>query len=113
MTTNSNIKTRKFKALHPCRKARIRQEGRSTIKRHTHNTVAGLEDLTAVILDVTFTLRRLETFLNAIQGDLQKTKDRVDTALDTVNLIRIGPHAYPTNAKPKRIKANGSKKTQN
>jgi hypothetical protein len=109
MKENSNFKTRKFKARHPWHKGKARKERRTTVKRHTHSTIAGLEDLTAVILDVTFTLRRLEVFLNTISGDLRSTQDRVETALDTVNLIRIGPNAYPTNSKPIKVKPNGSK----
>jgi hypothetical protein len=112
MEPNSNFKSRKFKAQYPCRKARINRASQGSPKRHTHNTIAGLEDLTAVLLDVSFALKRLDRFIQAVHTELEHAKDRTDVALDTVNVIRISPHAYPIN-KPKRIKVNGAKKTTN
>jgi hypothetical protein len=112
MAQNFKFKTRKFKAQHPCRKARINRASQGTpTKRHTHNTIAGLEDLTAVLLDVSFALKRLDNFILAIHMEIENAKSRVDTALDTVNVIRISPHAYPVD-RPKR-NANATKKTTN
>lgn len=102
MTINSNFKMRKFKAQYPRLKKPVAKKYARQDKRHTHNTIAGLEDLTAIILDISFTLRRLDTFINTIQSEVYAMQSRTDTALDTVNLTRLGPYAYPIDHCQKR-----------
>jgi hypothetical protein len=80
---------KKFKAVHVI-----------PVKRHTHSTIAGLEDLTAIVLDIVFALRRCETFLQATENEIQTIKERADVAINAINIVRISPHAYPVNERP-------------
>ena len=63
-------------------------ERRELPKRHTYATTAGLEDLTAVLLDIK--LRR------AAENTRRQAEDiRLDQALDIARLVRQGPKEYP------------------
>lgn len=65
-------------------------------KRHTHSTIAGMEDLTAVLVDLHFAIERLKTFVKAIETEVAALEERIDVATDVANIIRSGPEAYPT-----------------
>lgn len=57
-------------------------------KRFTHSTIAGLEDLTAVLIDLHLALQRLDVFIQAVQGEIESIRDRTDVATDITNIIR-------------------------
>lgn len=73
-------------------------------KRHTQSTIAGIEDLTAILVDLHFLLKRIETFITASNSEIAKVQDRLDTALDTANVLRVGPYAYPKNGRSNKRK---------
>jgi len=79
-----------------CRKIYFREE---PVKRHTHSTIAGIEDLTAVLVDISFTAKRLQIFAQALQDEIDQVVIRADNALDITNIVRISPTSYPTNDK--------------
>lgn len=59
--------------------------------RHTHRTAAGIEDATAVLLDIT--------------SELEILMLRVTSALDILRTMRAGPHSYnPDRPAGRRLK---------
>ncbi len=64
-------------------------------KKRTHNDVEGIEDATAVILDL---LKRLEDDSLELEEFALRQKSRIqrgEKALEIVKILREGIHAYP------------------
>ena len=57
-------------------------------KAHTHSTLAGIEDTTAIAIDVAF--------------GLKAEVDRVNTLISKLHKLREGPYAYDKNQKSGR-----------
>lgn len=91
----------------PLKRYPKRKKGKpATTKRHTQSTIVGMDNLTAILLDLHFLLRRLDVFADAIQTEVRTAQERIDLAMDTANIIRVGPYAYPKDGmyRPKRKK---------
>jgi hypothetical protein len=81
----------KAKVMRPKRKP----YHRASNKRHTYNTIVGIEDLTAVVVDLLFRVNRMIAFSKTISKELDETEARINDAMEILRVVRTGPHNYP------------------
>ena len=96
-----------------CPKRKAIKNGKE--KRHTHSTIAGIEDLTAVLVDLTFRVNRLIAFSKTISNELEETTTRLETAMQIIRTMRKSPYSYPTDGyfKIKRTQGTLNATTKN
>jgi len=81
------------KARYPKRKPLVKQVYKGV--RHTHSTIAGVEDTVAVLIDMLYSIKRLLTYYDAFGQDLNKINERAEKAMHQLYVLRKGPFAYP------------------
>jgi len=64
--------------------------------RHTHSTIAGLEDLNAVINAIAFSTKRITLYMQEMTKELEKLTDYYSKALGILYEIRKSPYSYKT-----------------
>lgn len=96
------------KSMHKKRKPQIRQR----IKRHTYSTIAGIEDLTAVLIDLTFRIERIIAFSKTIAKEASEVEGRLNTAKTIARIIRASPHSYPVDGHYKITRTQVQHETQ-
>lgn len=63
--------------------------------RNTHNMALGIEDLTAVEVEIMFMARRLNTLLEGLNREIDGINQAIDKAMHITHILRRGPYAYP------------------
>jgi len=76
-----------------------KQYKRSSLRRHTYSTIAGIEDLTAVLVDLSFRVERIIAFSKTITKEVDEITERLDMAKEIAQAIRVSPHNYPIEGK--------------
>jgi hypothetical protein len=69
-----------------------------TIKRHTHRMCEGLEDATAIALDITFESQAPKT-----DDPLKYISQRASRLIQILKILRIGPDAYNSDELPRFV----------
>lgn len=66
------------------------------LNRHTHSTIAGLEDLNAVINSIAFSTKRITLYMQELTKELEKLTNYYPKALGILHEIRKSPYTYKT-----------------
>ncbi len=85
---------------------------RPQARRHTYSTIAGIEDLTAVLVDLTFRIERVIAFSKTITKEANEFEERLDTAMTIARTIRVSPHNYPVDGHYKITRTQVKHETQ-
>jgi hypothetical protein len=83
------------KRINPKRKQNPERDKK--IIRHTHSTIAGLEDLNAVLNSIAFSSNRITLYMQEMDKELERLTNYYQNALGIIYTVRKSPHSY-TNA---------------
>ncbi len=64
--------------------------------RHTHSTIAGLEDLNAVLNSIAFSSNRITLYMQEMDKELEHLTNYYQNALGIIYSVRKSPYSYNT-----------------
>lgn len=62
--------------------------------RHTHSTINGIEELTAYMISLIWTVDVLEGHLSTMANEIAAVKVKMNKAVSIANVVRKGPYSY-------------------